>query len=84
MKALPYFTYVVTAVLLVLAGVFSSAAFAYAAVLSLVITVGQSGYERILANKEVKNDLPEEAKKRLQVLDQRITAIEAGIARRGF
>lgn len=81
---LRYYPFVVSSVLLALAGVFHSASFAAAAVVSLaIIAVRDSVFEYFL-NKQTKSSIPEEVKKKIGDLEIRVTSIEAGIARRGF
>lgn len=76
--------YLLTTKLIVLAAWFRSPAFAYAAVLALVVTLGKEVFSSVMDAKVFKNTLPEEAKKRLQDMEARVTSIEVGIQRRGF
>lgn len=79
-----YFSYIVTSLLLVLSAVFKSPLMAYATVLSMSLTLAREGYERYLEAKVFKSEVPSEFKARIQAAEQRITAIEMGIQRRGF
>lgn len=79
-----YFSYIVTSLLLVLAGVYHSPLIALTSVLSLLLTLGREGYERYLESKVFKSEISPEFKARLQAIEQRTTAIEMGIQRRGF
>lgn len=76
--------YLLTTKLIVLAAIFRSPSFAYAAVFALVVTLGKEAFNSFMDSKVFKNTLPEEAKKRLQDMEARVTSIELGIQRRGF
>lgn len=78
------FGYLLTTKLIVLSAVFHSPAFAYAAVLGLVVTLFKEVFDRYMESKVFKSTMPDEAKKRLQDIETRITSIELGIQRRGF
>lgn len=81
---LRYYPFIVSTVLLALAGVFHSAAFASAVVASLaIIAIRDSVFEYFL-NKQTKSQVPEEVKRKIGDLEARVTSIEAGISRRGF
>lgn len=84
MNHLKYFSYLITTKLIVLAAIFHSAPFAYAAVAALVITLGKESFTLYMDSKTFKNVLPDEAKKKIQELEVRVTSIEYGIKQRGF
>lgn len=78
------FGYLFCTKLIVLAAIFHSAPFAYAAVLALLVTLVKEVFAGILDARIVKNTMPEEGKKQLNELAARVTNIELGIQRRGF
>lgn len=78
------FGYVFTAALIGLAAQYHSAAFAYASVISLLVTLGRETFSQILEVRVIKNTMPEEGKKKMTELETRVTNIELGIQRRGF
>jgi len=85
MKVLDFFPHFIVVVLLALAGVFRSPAFAYASVLAMVALLGNNALESFRAIHEKKNQPVEEAlKKKLVDIEARITTIEYGIKQRGF
>ncbi len=78
------FSHTVTAVLLGMAAYFQSSALAYAAVLSSAVSAVYSIYSRLVAVREQKPSLNEEAKRVVHDLGARIATIEYGIKARGF
>lgn len=85
MKIREYFPHAVVVVLLVLAGVFQSPAFAYASVLALVALLCNEGLQFVKAIHEKKNAPIDEAlKRKLQDVEARLATIEYGIKQRGF
>jgi len=84
MNYLRYFPFVVASVLLTLAGVFHSAAFAAATVAALVVIAVRDSIYEYLQAKVFKQTIPEEVKRALNDLAQRTTSIELGIKNRGF
>jgi hypothetical protein len=85
MNVSKYFPHSITVVLLILAGIYRSPAFAYASVLSLVSVLAAnvvSLYQDMLKLKQVPTD--ELAKRKMQDLEARISTIEFGIKQRGF
>lgn len=84
MNHLKFFSYLVTTKLIVLAAIFHSAPFAYAAVISLLLTLGREAFTLYMDSRTFKNALPDEAKKKIHELEARVTSIEMGIRQRGF
>ena len=78
------FSHTITVVLLGMAAYFQSSALAYAAVLSSAVNAVYSIYSRLVAVKEQKPGLNEEARRVMQDLGARIATIEYGIKARGF
>ena len=78
------FSHTVTAVLLGMAGYYDSSSLAYAAVLSSAVSVAQSVYLRLVATKEQKPGINEEAKRVMHDLGARIATLEYGVKTRGF
>jgi|GEM_PF-3668041 len=78
------FSHIITVVLLGMAAYFQSSALAYAAVLSSAVNAVYSIYSRLVAVKEQKPGLNEEARRVMQDLGARIATIEYGIKARGF
>lgn len=80
-----YFEFVVTGALLVLAAVYKSPAFGYAAVLSLFANMAREAMEtKLFALKDINIKLPEDVAKKIENLEIRTTSIEMGIRARGF
>lgn len=80
------FSHFVTVALLALAGVYHSAAFAFASVISLGLIVGKEALDvyRDSRKAEVKPGVPDEMRKALQELQARLTSIEYREKTRGF
>ncbi|KKK92479.1 hypothetical protein LCGC14_2702530 [marine sediment metagenome] len=78
------FSHIITVVLLGMAAYFQSSALAYAAVLSSAVNAVYSIYSRLVAVKEQKPGLNEEARRVMQDLGARIATIEYGVKTRGF
>ncbi len=78
------FSYIVITVLLGMAGYYHSAAFAYAAVLSLGISAMYAVYSRLVATKEQKPGLSDETKRLIYDLGTRVATLEYGVKTRGF
>lgn len=78
------FSHTVTAVLLGMAGYFQNSALAYAAVLSSAVSVAYSIYSRMIAIREQKPGLNDEAKRAVQDLGARVATLEYGVKERGF
>ena len=77
--------YACTGILLAMAGWFKSAPFAYAAVISLMANMIQEAIEKkLLAMKDLKISIPEDIKKKMVDLEQRVATMEFGIKQRGF
>lgn len=74
----------ITAVLLGMAGYYQSAAFAYAAVAYLAVQAVYEVYSRLLAAREAKPGLPDDAKRAIQDMNARIATLEYGVKTRGF
>ena len=80
-----YFPHAVTVVLLALAGIYRSPAFAYASVLALVSVLAANVvalYQDMLKVKTAPTD--ELAKRKMLDLEARVSTIEFGIKQRGF
>jgi len=80
-----YFPHAVTVVLLVLAGIYKSPAFAYASVLALVSVLAAnvvSLYQDMLKLRSIPTD--ELMKRKVTDLEARVSTIEFGIKQRGF
>ncbi len=79
-----YFPHLVSMVLLSLGALQHSAAMAYGSVAVLGFVLAKESWDTAHAHKGVQYGLPEEAKKRIQDLEARVTTIEYGIKTRGF
>lgn len=80
-----YFPHAVTVILLALAGVYKSPAFAYAAVLALVSVLAANVvtlYQDMLKLRSTPVD--EATKRKITDLEARVSTIEFGIKQRGF
>jgi len=62
----------------------SSASLAVCSVAALVTSLAYDFIERHYSTKDIKFSLPEEAKRKMQDLEQRVQTIEFGIKSRGF
>jgi len=85
MNVSKFFPHAVTVILLALAGVYKSPAFAYASVLALVSVLAAnvvSLYQDML--KLRSTPLDEVTKRKITDLEARISTIEFGIKQRGF
>jgi len=85
MNVSKYFPHSITVVLLVLAGIYRSPAFAYASVLALVsVLVGNivAIYQDMLKLRSTPTD--ELTKRKMTDLEARVSTIEFGIKQRGF
>lgn len=80
-----YFPHAVTVVLLALAGVYRSPAFAYASVLSLMVLVSENILEYFKErHAKLNQPLDEMVQREMRDLKARVTTIEFGIKQRGF
>lgn len=79
-----YFPHVVSVALLTLGAVQHSAAMAYGAVAVLGFVLAREAWDKAHAEKGVHFALPEDAKRKIQDLEARVTTIEYGIKTRGF
>lgn len=70
--------------LLGLAGYYHSPAIAFAAVMALGVGLARDIYEKTLALREVKQDIPAEVKRTIQDMNARIATLEHGVRTRGF
>jgi hypothetical protein len=80
-----YFPHAITVVLLALAGIYKSPAFAYASVLALIsvlVTNIVTLYQDMLKLRTAPTD--ELAKRKMLDLEARVSTIEFGIKQRGF
>jgi hypothetical protein len=85
MNVSKYFPHAVTVILLALAGLYRSPAFAYASVLALVSVLAAnvvSLYQDML--KLRSTPLDEVTKRKITDLEARVSTIEFGIKQRGF
>ena len=78
------FSHIITVVLLGMAAYFQSSALAYAAVLSSAVNAVYSIYSRLIAVREQKPSLNEEAKRIVHDLGARVATLEYGVKTRGF
>lgn len=79
-----YFPHAVSVSLLTLGALQHSAAMAYGSVAVLGFILAKESWDKAHAEKHVSVALPEDAKRRLQDLEARVTTIEYGIKTRGF
>jgi len=79
-----FLPHTVSVTLLVLGAVQHSAAMAYGAVVTLGLVLAREAWDKAHAAKPVSSGLPDEAKKKIQDLEARVTTIEYGIKQRGF
>jgi hypothetical protein len=80
-----YFPHAITVILLTLAGLYKSPAFAYAAVLSLVSVLAVNVvdmYQNLIKLRATPMD--EATKRKITDLEARVSTIEFGIKQRGF
>jgi capsule polysaccharide export protein KpsC/LpsZ len=80
-KYIPHF---VSLTLLVLGAVEKSAAMAYGAVVTLGLILAREAWDKAHVAKVITTGLPDEAKRKIQDLEARVTTIEYGIKQRGF
>lgn len=79
-----FLPHAVSLALLVLGAVQHSAAMAYGAVVLVGFILAREAWDKAHAEKGVHVALPEEAKRKIQDLEARVTTIEYGIKTRGF
>lgn len=79
-----FLPHTVSVTLLVLGAVQHSAAMAYGAVLTLGLILAREAWDKAHVAKAAPSGLPEEAKRKIQDLEARVTTIEYGIKQRGF
>ena len=79
-----FLPHTVSVTLLVLGAVQHSAAMAYGAVLTLGLILAREAWDKAHVVKAPSSGLPDEAKRKIQDLEARVTTIEYGIKRRGF
>jgi integral membrane sensor domain MASE1 len=80
-----YFPHAITVILLVLAGVYKSPAFAYASVLALIGVLAANVvdmYQSLIKLRATPMD--EATKRKITDLEARVSTIEFGIKQRGF
>lgn len=79
------FSYVVTSILLGLAAYFDKSAYAYAAVGALVVTLFRDIIEqKVFSMKDIKLTIPEDMRKQLADMSNRLSTLEYNITQRGF
>lgn len=79
-----YFPHLIIGTLVVLSALHQSPAMGAAAVVGLGLVLGRDAYEKAKEASNTKVALPEEAKRKIQDLEARVTTIEYGIKQRGF
>ena len=80
-KYIPHF---VSLTLLILGAVQHSAPMAYGAVVTLGLILAREAWDKAHVAKVITTGLPDEAKRKIQDLEARVTTIEYGIKQRGF
>lgn len=79
-----FLPHTVSITLLVLGAVQHSAAMAYGAVVTLGLILAREAWDKAHQAKPAASGLPDEAKRKIQDLEARVTTIEYGIKQRGF
>jgi len=79
-----FLPHTVSVTLLVLGAIQRSPAMAYGAVVTLGLILAREAWDKAHVAKVITTGLPDEAKRKIQDLEARVTTIEYGIKQRGF